>query len=78
MTLEVTQVHYLSDDELSLAFSDGTTGVCDLKSSLWGVVFEPLKDISLFSKVELSELMGTICWPNGADLAPEALYEMTQ
>ena len=38
-------------------------------------VFEPLKDIDEFRKVTLDRDIRTIVWPNGADFAPEFLYE---
>jgi uncharacterized protein DUF2442 len=41
----------------------------------WRGVFEPLRDADFFAKVELDEELGTIVWPNGADLAPETLHE---
>ncbi len=60
--------------KLEVAFSDGTRGIVSLQDRLFGPVFEPLKDLTFFSKVEVDEF-GAICWPNGADLAPDALYE---
>lgn len=59
---------------LKLTFSDGTKGVVDLSSRLFGPVFEPLRDPALFSQVRADEY-GAVCWPNGADLAPDALYK---
>ena len=41
-------------------------------------MFEPLKDLSLFSQVKLDTELDTIIWPNGADLAPEFLHELLQ
>ncbi|MGB6000271.1 MAG: DUF2442 domain-containing protein [Thermoanaerobaculia bacterium] len=38
-----------------------------------GPVFEPLRDPDYFAQVSIDEF-GVICWPNGADLAPDALY----
>jgi len=58
-------------------FQDGTEGEVDLTSELWGPVFEPLKDEQLFAKVTVAEY-GTIAWPNGADLAPEFLYQQVR
>jgi hypothetical protein len=55
-------------------FSDGVHGEVDLGERLFGPVFEPLKDETLFSQVTIDEF-GAICWPNGADLAPDALHE---
>ncbi len=47
----------------------------DLKDELWGEVFEPLRDPSRFREFRITEGNSTIEWPNGADLAPESLYE---
>jgi hypothetical protein len=41
---------------------------------LWGPVFQPLKDPEKFKRFKVSEVFHTICWDNGADLAPEYLY----
>jgi hypothetical protein len=40
-------------------------------------MFEPLKDVDLFGKVAVDEF-GAVCWPNGADLAPDALHARLQ
>ena len=53
-----------------MAFANGMSGKVDLSSRLFGSVFEPLRDPSLFSQVRLDEY-GAVCWPNGADLAPD-------
>lgn len=58
---------------LYVAFDDGTQGKIDLTDRLFGPVFEPLKEVDLFAQVSIDEF-GAICWPNGADLAPDALY----
>jgi hypothetical protein len=62
------------DWRLEVAFSDGARGVVSLKDRLFGPVFEPLKDPAFFQQVRIDEF-GAVCWPNGADLAPDALYE---
>ena len=49
-------------------------GVVALKDRLFGPVFEPLRDPALFRQVSVDEF-GAVCWPNGADLAPDAMYE---
>jgi hypothetical protein len=73
--LEVTKVKYISGYTLELSFSDGAEGTVDLKDSLWGPVFEPLKDVAFFSQVFLSPVLHTVAWPNDADFAPEYLRE---
>jgi hypothetical protein len=59
---------------LFLEFSDGVAGEVDVRPRLFGPMFEPLLDAALFAKVELDEF-GAPSWPNGADLAPDALHE---
>lgn len=56
-------------------FSDGTEGDIDLSDELYGEVFEPLKDPAVFKTFTVHPEFHTLCWPNGADLAPEFLYE---
>ena len=58
---------------LHVLFDDGRSGEIDLSARLFGPVFEPLRDPILFAQVQVDEY-GAVCWPNGADLAPDALY----
>jgi hypothetical protein len=74
--VHVTSVKALGGYRLRLRFEDGTTGDVDLGDELWGPMFEPLKDPALFAQVYVDEACGTIVWPNGADFAPEWLYEV--
>lgn len=62
------------DWQLEVAFSDGIQGIVSLKDQLFGPVFEPLRNPDYFALATIDEF-GVICWPNGADLAPDALYE---
>ncbi len=73
--LEIKKAKYISGFTLWLSFDDGTEGNVDLAESLWGPVFEPLKDIDKFQQVSLSESLHTITWPNDADFAPEFLKD---
>jgi len=74
--IEVTTVRHLGGYRLRLGFSDGAVKDVDLTGTLWGPLFEPLKDPGYFAQVRIDEESGTVCWPNGADLAPDALYEL--
>lgn len=62
-----------------LRFKDGLVGDVDLSYLLeYGQVFEPLRDPEYFRRVRLDKVVGTIVWPNGADVAPETLYELAR
>ncbi len=73
--VHVTVVEVLGDHRLRLCFEDGAEGEVDLSGWHWCGVFEPLADQDYFRRVRLDEELGTIVWPNGADLAPETLHE---
>jgi hypothetical protein len=70
----VVAVSLLEGYCLHVRFEDGVEGKVDLSSRLFGPIFEPLKDQNLFAQVSIDEF-GVLCWPNGADLAPDALHE---
>ena len=70
-------VEGLDNYTLSVRFDDGVSGTVSLASSLFGPVFEPLRDPEFFRQVAIDEY-GAVYWPNGADLAPDALYEQIQ
>ncbi|HMQ51915.1 MAG TPA: DUF2442 domain-containing protein [Anaerolineae bacterium] len=78
MFLHLTEVNYLEDYKLRLKFNNGIIKDVDLRDELYGKVFEPLKEIELFKQVAVNRDTNTIEWPNGADFAPEFLYEVGQ
>lgn len=61
--------------KIFVKFNNGESGVVDLAEVLWGPVFEPLRDVEMFRRFEVSDILHTIQWENDADLAPEYLYE---
>ncbi len=73
--VHVTAVEPLEGYRVRLTFEDGTAGDIDLADELWGPVFEPVRDRAVFVQVAVDGECGTIVWPNGADFAPEWLYE---
>jgi len=75
MFLHVKESRYLRDYVVWLRFNDGAEGEIDLEDELQGDVFGPLKDKLLFQTVRVDPELETIVWENGADLAPEFLYE---
>ena len=69
---EVTTIEYRSGYTYHVAFDDGLEGDVDLSRYIErGPVFAPLRDLAYFRRALIEG--GTICWPNGADIAPEAL-----
>lgn len=72
--VHVTSVEVVADHRLRLDFEDGIQGEVDFSDRNWNGVFEPLKDPSYFGQVRVDPEMGTVVWPNGADLAPETLH----
>ncbi|MBP3551857.1 MAG: DUF2442 domain-containing protein [Bacteroidaceae bacterium] len=73
MFLEVIKAEYLSGYRIKLWFNNQVVKVVDLANSLNGEVFQPLKDIDFFKRFTFK--FNTIEWENGADIAPEYLYE---
>ena len=69
----VIRAEYRGEFRIHLAFSDGVENTVDFEPWLDGPVFEPLRDPAYFRRFFLEA--GTVTWPNGADIAPETLYE---
>ena len=72
--LRVVDVDYIKDYELLVTFSDGNKKKVGLRPYLTGEVFGELLDKEKFVQYGLTRI--TIEWANGADLAPEFLYEI--
>jgi len=75
---EITAVEHLGGRRLRLTFADGVVGDVDLSDRFQnpkGPMFEPLRDVKYFAKVSVDAELGTVVWPNGADLAPDALHQ---
>jgi hypothetical protein len=75
MILHIREAKYLHDHVLWLRFNDGAEGEVDLKDELTGEVFTPLQDIERFKQFSVDPDLETVVWKNGADMAPEFLYE---
>jgi hypothetical protein len=73
--VKVTKMERLGDYRLRLTFGDGIVGDIDLDSELWGEMFGPLRDPTEFIRVRVDAELGTLVWPNGADLDPEGLHD---
>ena len=75
MLKDVVAAHAAGDYRLHLRVEDGVEGLVDLAGVLsFRGIFEPLRDRSYFAKVRVDPELGTVVWPNGADLDPDVLY----
>jgi Protein of unknown function (DUF2442) len=75
MLKDIVQVRPLEQHRLYIRFEDGIEGTVDLKDLVrFEGVFAPLQDQPEFERAYVDRELGTICWPNGADLDPVVLY----
>ncbi|MDA7704936.1 DUF2442 domain-containing protein [Rickettsiales bacterium] len=72
----VKEAKYIKDYQIWLKFSDGKNGNINLCNYLDGEIFKPLKNKIYFKKFNIER--STISWENGADFAPEFLYELLE
>jgi len=71
---DVKEIEYRTDYSYLIVFDDGLRAVIDFTDYLnRGPIFAPLRDPKFFRLARIEG--GTIAWPNGADIAPESLYE---
>ncbi len=76
MPRDVIDVEPAGELRLILTFEGGQRREIDLAKMLaFTGVFEPLMDPACFRSVRVEPDVGTIVWPNGADLCPDVLYE---
>lgn len=73
MLPSVTQTKYIRDYLIEVKFNDGIKRIIDFKPWLTGPIFKPLKNKHNFKKFFIDGPI--IAWSNGADIAPEALYD---
>ena len=73
----VVKVSPLPQYRLHVEFDDGVSGTVEIFPRLSGPVFEPLREVAFFALANVDSETGTVVWPNGADLAPDALHAGT-
>jgi len=76
MILKVLSAQVCGPNSLNVRFNDGSERRVNLLPLLEGPMFVRLRDPATFSLVRLNPVTGTVEWPNGADLAPEALRDL--
>jgi hypothetical protein len=78
MFLHILTVRYSGNYCLKCSFTNGETLRVDLQNELYGEVFTPLLDKQRFAEARINPDTKTVEWDNGADFAPEFLYELAQ
>lgn len=76
MHYQVIDAKHIAGFVIWLKFSDNSEGEIDLQAEIYGSVFEPLKEPAFFRQFSVDPELHTLTWPNGADFAPEFLYEL--
>lgn len=77
MLKDIVAVKPLNGYQLWLRFEDGVEGLVDISQLIeFSGIFTPLQDREYFAQVQIHPELGTIVWPNGADLDPDVLYSI--
>lgn len=75
MLKDIVEARPLEGHRIFLRFEDGAAGEVDLSKLVeFTGVFAALRDPGEFRKVIVHPELGTICWPNGADVDTDVLY----
>lgn len=76
MIIHITKVKVVGSYSLELTFDDGVRKRVNLRREIYGPIFEPLREPAYFAKAYLDPDSRTVAWPNGADFAPDFLYQL--
>lgn len=72
--VRIRGVEPLGGFRVHLVLTDGSAREVDLEPYLNGPVFGPVRnDPAFFRSVRVDEELGTVVWPNGADIDPDVL-----
>ena len=75
MLKDIVSANPLGGYCLHLCFEDGVQGVVDLGTVIsFRGIFAPLQDPGYFERVRVDPDLGSVSWPNGADVDPDVLY----
>lgn len=73
MLEDVIELKVEESYRLWVKFSDGVNGIVDMSNDTFAGVFAPLKDPQFFKTAYIEG--GAVTWPNGVDIAPDAMHE---
>ena len=74
--IDIIAVRPLPKRQLDLTFENGLRAIVEMDRVLknYTGIFAPLLDENYFLQVKVDTELGTIVWPNGADVCPDVLY----
>lgn len=72
---EIVEAKWIKGYFVQITFSNLKRATVDLKRFLGRGIFKDLTNIEKFKRFKVDAELGTIVWPNGADIAPEVLYQ---
>ena len=73
---DVIDAIYIEGYRIHLYFENGVEGILDFEEYLdKSGLFTNFKDINYFKNFHINKDIGTICWANELDIAPETLYD---
>jgi hypothetical protein len=75
LTPDITAAEVVRHGVLRLTFADGLSGEVEVLDRMRGPIFEDARPQTGFAQVHVDGETGTVVWANGADLAPDTLYE---
>lgn len=76
MLRDVVDARPVGGYRVYIRFDDGVAGEVNLATVVnFEGIFAPLRALEKFVELRVAPELGTICWPNGADIAPETLYD---
>jgi len=77
--LDITEAKYLGNCKFDLIFENGEKGVVDLSCyAKRGGVFAEFENAAFIRQGYANKELGPLCWPGGADIAPETLYDLSK
>jgi len=72
---KVTAFQIIVPFSLLVRFEEASEQAIDFSPVLYGNLFGPLREISLFNQVRIDPEVHTLVWPNGADFDPATLHD---
>lgn len=77
MLKDIVAVQPKENYTLHVVFEDGVMDDIHVAELVeFSGIFGPLQDPSFFAQVIVNTELGTVCWPNDADLDPDVIYSL--